>query len=359
MRVTVSVFDAIEPLEAEWDELCERTAAPPFLRPWWFRAWWAAFGSGRLHVVALHRGGRLAAVLPLARRRGSLVSLSNVHSPGLSIVAEDDAARVELVQMLLASRCRDVCLSFVDAAGATAAAFRETGAAAGRRMVALAAQRSPYVPVDGDWETFERSLASKFVADLRRRRRVLERSGEASVEVEDGSSRLHDLLAEVFAVEPSGWKDARGTAIVSQERTRGFYEDIAAAAARAGCLRLGLLRLDGRLLAFEYALEDGRAWYFLKGGFDPAFRQLAPGKLLAHAMLERAFSSRLASFEFLGALEPWKQGWRPLDRELVLLHAFSASPLGRVGASGVVAWRGVGRPLAKRALRMSRCVRRC
>jgi len=39
------VAGSISPLAAEWDDLADRTSAPPFLRPGWFAAWEEAFGA--------------------------------------------------------------------------------------------------------------------------------------------------------------------------------------------------------------------------------------------------------------------------------------------------------------------------
>jgi CelD/BcsL family acetyltransferase involved in cellulose biosynthesis len=210
-------------------------------------------------------------------------------------------------------------------------------------------QRSPYVGLAAGWEAFERSLDRKFATDLRRRRRQLERDGEVEIAVDNGRERLDKLLDEGFQVETSGWKAAGGTAITSNAQTERFYREVARWAASRGWLRLAFLRLDGRPLAFQYAIEDGRAYHFLKGGHDPAFRRFAPGKLLVHAMLERAFASKLDSFEFLGAAEPWKLDWTPEVRERIRLQRFRRSPLGLVHyCSAVAAYHDYGRPAARR-----------
>ncbi len=348
--MAVEIFDAFEPLAAEWDELADRAGAPPFLRPGWFEIWWRAFGRGRLEIVALRRNGELAGVAPLYRDRlGAVVAAANVHSPAWGLLAEDASAERELAERVFARRALRVSLSHLRGAAGDAGALAGAARAAGRRLFSFTLQRSPYVPVAGGWDRFEQGLSRKFVADLRRRRRALEREGEVAIEIADGSERLDELLEEAFRVEPSGWKAERGTAIVSRPDTHGFYSELAAWAAARGLLRLAFLRLDGRPLAFEYALED-RSWYFLKGGVEPACRRSAPGKLLAHALLERAFASGLESFEFLGADEPWKNDWRPDHRELVVQHSFRRSPLGLAAVAVAAGWSRFGAPLARRTL---------
>jgi CelD/BcsL family acetyltransferase involved in cellulose biosynthesis len=349
-----AVVDSIEPIAPEWEELAVRVQAAPFLRPGWFQAWWNAFGGGRLEIGTVRREGRLVGVAPLQRRWGTLLAVANVHSPAYAFLAEDAIAGQALVDHLYAPSPLHTSLSYLDRDADGTRELDRASRASGRRVLEVSIQRSPYVAVHGRWDDFERSLQTKFVRDLRRRRRQLEALGTVEIQVEDGSERLDDLLAEGFRLEPSGWKAKRGTAIVSGPETLRFYREVAAWAAAQGLLRLALLHLDGRPLAFQYALEDGVRWYFLKGGIDPGAGRFAPGKLLVHEMLRRAFDAGLSSFEFLGADEAWKGDWQPRHRVLVLQHSFLPSPVGRGWGSAVAAWRAVGLPLARRTVELVR-----
>lgn len=353
MGVDLETHDTFASLATEWDTLADRCAAPPFLRPGWFEAWWSAFGRGRLTILAMRRGGRLVAVAPFARRGDKLCSLANVHTPWFQLLAEDDEAERALARALFRG-IRQVAVCSLDRGGSGASRLDDAAREAGRLLLWTPLWRSPYVRLGGDLDALERSLSRKFVADLRRRRRRLADEGAVSVEIAEGGSRLEELLAEAFRIEPSGWKEARRTAIASRVETRRFYTDLAHWAAPAGVLRLAFLRLDGRPIAFEYALDDTRSYWFLKGGVDPEFRRFAPGKLLAHAMIRYSLERGLETFEFLGADEPWKQDWRPEHREIGFRHAFGRSPRALAEGSVVAAYRRCALPVARRMLRWAR-----
>jgi CelD/BcsL family acetyltransferase involved in cellulose biosynthesis len=347
--VEYRVLDSIEPIAPEWDELATRAGASPFLRPGWFQAWWNAFGRGRLEIATLRRDGRLVGVGPYFRRLGTTLAVANVHSPHFALLAEDVAAERALVARLFEPNPLHTSLCYLDEAADGTAELVRSARAARRRLLTVTMQRSPWVGTQGSWEDFEAGLSGKFVRDLRRRRRQLEQTGEVSVEVTEGT----ELLEEAFRLEASGWKDRRGTAILSRPSTRRFYREVAEWAAPRGLLRLAFLRLGDRPIASQYALEDGR-WYFLKGGVDPEFLRFAPGKLLVHAMIERAYAEGLESFEFLGADEAWKSDWQPHHRELILQHSFVRTPIGFGWGSAVAAWRFVGLPLTRRTLGWAR-----
>ncbi len=331
-------------LASEWEELADATGAPPFLYPQWIEAWWRAFGSGELEVPVERVNGGLTALLPLVRRRGSLQSPTNWHTPTFGVLASDSAAAESLLGRLLARRVHRLSLGFLERENGDLERCVAAAAAAGCRIAVRTLERSPYLGVEGGWARAEDSLPAKLVRDVRRRRRRLVELGAVAVDVQDGGERLAELLDEGFLLEGSGWKAAQQTAIRSEPSTERFYREIAAWAAARGWLRLAFIRLDGRPLAFQFGFEHGRVYYFLKGGYDPSFDRFSPGKLLVHAMLARAFGSGLRSFEFLGHAEPWKLEWTQTCRERVAFQAFAPS------FAGSLEWlaQAYGRPLARR-----------
>ena len=347
--MTVDVHDAIAPLAEEWDGLAERTGAPPFTRPGWFSAWWPAFEVGDPLVLTSTRRGRLRGVLPLRRRAGVLASPTNPHTPAFGPLAEDPAAAADLVAWLFAQRPRRVQLDYVDAADPGVPTLCRAAADAGHRVLRTTVQRSPYARlVPG--EDVDRRLSGKAARNLRRNLRRLEEMGRVEMQLEEAPSRLDLLLEQGFQIESSGWKADCGTAIASSPTTRRFYAAVARWAMEAGLLRLSFLRLDGRAIAFAFALQDDTAFYLLKGGYDPAYRRFAPGKLLSRSLMARAVASGAQRFEFLGAAEPWKLEWTRACHERVVVRSYAPTVLGTADRAAQTAYLRYGRPLAKRAL---------
>lgn len=332
-----------EPVEAEWDELADRVGAPPFMRPGWFAAWWAAFGRGSLEILVLRRDGRMTAVLPMARRAGALTSLSNWHTPVFGATAEP-CAEPELARRLLDRGARRVALGMIDADAPLVAACR------GARVLARTMQRSPYLTIAGTWDEFVRNrVSSNRRHDLRRRRRRLAERGEVALEISAGDD-LDRRLDEGFALEARSWKGGTGTAIASRPETRRFYADVARWAAGRGELVLAFLRVDGRPVAFDLTLEARGVHYGLKTGYDPDYRRFAPGLLLRAEMLARAFGHGLQVVEFCGDAVPWKLEWTQTWHERVQVQAFAPGIAGRLDCAA----QAYGRPLARRVLARAR-----
>jgi CelD/BcsL family acetyltransferase involved in cellulose biosynthesis len=341
--LSLEVVDHIEPLAEEWEDLAARTYAAPFVRPGWIRAWRGAFGRGGLLILAVRRSGRLVALLPLERRGGVVRSPTNPHSPSFGLLAEDAEAAQSLTRALFAHAGRAVVLEYLDPVETGLDLLREAAHATGYRDMVQTVARSPYILGHPIFAEYERSLSRNLRHDVERRLRRLSEIGAVSVDVRDGSERLDTLLEEGFRVEQIGWKSDHGTAIASRPQTRRFYTDVAHWAASAGWLRLAFLRLDGRPLAFQLDLEAEDTYYSLKIGYDPAYERFSPGKLLTHTMVSRAMSKGLASYELLGADEPWKHRWTDTSRERVALRAFASSPTGYLAWSAFVHGRSFAR----------------
>lgn len=346
--IEVSAHHEIEPLQREWDELAR--GAPPFLRPGWISAWWTAFGEGELVILTVRRDGRLAGVLPLALKGGVLHSTANWHTPVFGAVALDRRAGKELARGLFDQGARRVRLRFLAGDTPFVHDLRAAAPAAGYRVAERVMLRPPYVEVSGDWETYWRSRSRNLRKDVRRRRNRLEELGEITLEIATGDEALQGRLEEAFRVEASGWKGERGTAILSRPETRRFYEEVAGWAAGRGMLRIATLRVDGRAVATHLAIEVGSDYFMLKTGYDAELEKVGPGKLLDREMVERAFTSRLASFEFLGGAERYKLVWADKHHDRVELQAFARSPRGALDRLV----QTHGRNLARRVMALRR-----
>jgi CelD/BcsL family acetyltransferase involved in cellulose biosynthesis len=341
-RPSVAVASQLEPLEAEWDALATRVHAPPFLRPGWIGAWWRAFGTGELELLIVRRDGRLSGVLPLARRWGVLRATSNWHSPDYGLLAEAPVDREALCVQLFERAPRRISLAFLGSL-ADVELLRTHARDAGYRALVRTLEQSPSIRIDRDWERYEAGLSKNLRRNVRRGLHRLGEEGRVSVQVENGSRRLPESLAECLRIEALSWKGAGRTAIASRPETRRFYGEVARWGLSAGLLRLVFLRLDGRAIAFQLALEDGVAYYPLKGGYDPAYARGSPGILVLHATVAHAFAQGLERYELLGGAEAYKLGWASDRRELKLLQAFAP------GVAGGLDWTvyARGRPLAK------------
>ena len=141
----VLTTSSIDGLADEWDDLALRTGAPPFARPGWVRAWWAAFGRGELRILTARRNGALSSVLPLARFRGGLHSCSNIHSPAFDGVSADPEGLQILLTAALRESRKGLIMSGLEAEGQVTTAARQVARESRCRLVVLDKQIARYI----------------------------------------------------------------------------------------------------------------------------------------------------------------------------------------------------------------------
>lgn len=350
-NIVVEAFRDGSQVEHEWEELADHLGAGPFLRPGWVASWMQAFGVGTPLILVARRQNRVVGVLPLESHRHRLVSPANAHTPEAGPLAADTDVALALVQRALRESAVILSIGPLPASSEALRIARHSAESAGYGCVALQVSRSPFIR-GAHVRGFQAAARRNLRHDVERRLRRLCEEGAVSIEVHDGRERLADVLEEGFSVEHAGWKGSSGTAIVAQPETARFYRDLAHWAASRGWLRLVFLRIDGRAIAFQFDLEALGVYYSLKIGYDPEYERFSPGKLLMYAMVSRAMTLRLESYELLGTDEQWKHRWADGFHDMATLHAFSGSPVGRLSRAAFL-WRGT---LARQFPRAARLI---
>jgi CelD/BcsL family acetyltransferase involved in cellulose biosynthesis len=336
-------------LASEWNALVEATGNELFYRHEFLRIWIDNFAPhAQLRVLTLRDAqGQLTAALPLMAERVAMYGIpvrqlsatANPHSCRFDLVArEPEVAAAAFLAHLRADRGWDVLRLTDVPEGGTGWRLAEAARASGLATGAWESLQSPYVPLPSTWEAYQATLQSKFKANCRRRRKKLEEKGRVEFERVDGGLALDGKLEEGFALEQSGWKGQRGTAMAQDAGTRGFYTELARDAAYAGKLSLYYLRLEGRAVAFQYGLVHGGRYFLLKPGYDESLKECSPGQLLMDEVLQDCIARGLREFDFLGPDMVWKRDWTDKVRRHTWLFLFNDSAFGRALCAAKFRW---------------------
>jgi CelD/BcsL family acetyltransferase involved in cellulose biosynthesis len=306
----IRTYDELGALAPAWDELALRGASP-FLTHEWLSRWWAAFGSGEHPVwVVLHDDdGTMRAGACLQRTRGNgLDSAADELSGDWDVLARDEPARREIWASIFDLRASRIHLGRV----LEPASMRCLGDAlecSGYRTVRRTGPYSPWLALPGSWEDMLAGVSRKFRAEIRQRRRALERAGRANLRTVCSGPTLERDLRTFLRLEASGWKGRAGTSILGNTAAEGLYLGFARDAADKGWLRLDLVELDGEVIAASYGCAFAGTTTLMKVGFDEAHRRLAPGTVLAAEAIRRSIEEGLQGCDFLGEREPYKERW--------------------------------------------------
>jgi hypothetical protein len=194
----------------------------------------------------------------------------------------------------------------------------------GRRsfLIEPCAWGCPYIELDGSWREPEAHFSASWRSSFRRMRRKAENMGQVTFDIVTPKlNEVRALLNEAIAVEARSWMKAAGVAMtVSRWRAR-FYKRFAKYAASEGILRLCFLRIEGRPVAMEYAVECGGRFFAHKIAYDESFEHCSPGTLLRLEILRRAAERGLQSYEFQGKDAPWTYIWTKTVRPMVCVNS--------------------------------------
>jgi CelD/BcsL family acetyltransferase involved in cellulose biosynthesis len=337
MIETIDTLDGLARIGDDWNRLA-RAFPTPLLQHDWFLACAEAFAPAEdVHVLALRRDGVVRAIAPLSvehsHPNGSLSILGSavLCEPG-GFLYESPRDLEELLGHIVELRqpthfrrlpasSPEVAMLESKAKGSAFQAERPSGA--------------PWIPIEGEWDAFERRISSKDRYTLRRARRRADAIGQVAFDSRSpGPGEVDAVFDALVRIESLSWKEDRGTSLGTLAPLGRFFRNYMAAAAVSGTLRVSFLTIDGTAVAFLMGVEFAQRMWVLKISFDEAFAHCSPGVLLMHEAIRRAFASRLDAFEFLGTDEPWLHLWTDEVHRYVGVHLypFSLSGLMHLGS---------------------------
>ena len=290
--VTIARSDAeIAALVPEWEALAKAALEPnPFYEPWMLVPALQALADGApVSIAAVRVEGRLAGIFPFQRARrykGLPIRVLTLWRHRHCMLC------VPLVSADAAAHCLDAFLAWAaDEAALVEMEYVPVGGAFHCALVEAAARRGTS-PMASDVYTrallrkgpsAERYIGSAMSNSTRRKlarkaRRLAERGAVAHVRLAaDGD--LDGWIDGFLALEASGWKGERGSALASREGDRRFAASVFREAFRRGRLFMLGVDLDGVPIARCCSLLAGPGSFAFKAAYDERYADFSPGVL--------------------------------------------------------------------------------
>jgi hypothetical protein len=127
---------------------------------------------------------------------------------------------------------------------------------------------------------FDRMVSSKRRHDLDRQLRRLCEAGAVSFMWARTASEIEAAFNMFLAIEASGWKGRRGTAIARRKAVEDFARNAVTQLAQKGLATIDVLRVGEKPIAALIRLEHGGTSIPWKVAFDEEFAAFSPGKQL-------------------------------------------------------------------------------
>jgi CelD/BcsL family acetyltransferase involved in cellulose biosynthesis len=325
-RAEIVEFDLLRPsARSLWDEILQASGSPNIFLTWeWMANWLDLHRAGRQRVLLVRGpGGEVQGLAPLFE----------VSSPGLFRLRRVRFMGTGFGADHLALISRPGCDIVGDVVNWIAAHHVPWDVIELRWLVQNQAQRlvevlhshrhkwawqmedadpAPLLRLPSSWEEYLRGLGPNLRASLGRSRRKLERDHErvtfARVERPDELPRTWQALVRLHQAR---WCSRGELGSFVKPGFEELHRRFAQIALDRGWLRLYFLEVKSQIIAALYCLRyDHRVSYF-QAGFDSAWSQHGPGRLLmAHAIRE-SISEGALEFDFMRGAEEHKMRWKP------------------------------------------------
>jgi len=152
------------------------------------------------------------------------------------------------------------------------------------------------------------TLPSVLKNTLARKKKKLEKSGRAQIEIVSGGQGLDDAITAYNTVYLSSWKES--------EPYPQFVPELIRNCAAMGTLRLGVLRVDGKPAAAQFwIVHNGKALIY-KLAYDERFVELSVGTILTAALMQHVIDvDGVAQVDYLTGDDAYKKDWMSARRE--------------------------------------------
>jgi hypothetical protein len=175
---------------------------------------------------------------------------------------------------------------------------------------------------------------------LSRKKKKLEKSGRANLEITSGGESLEAAIEAYNKIYSASWK--------KPEPHPRFVPELMRACARLGALRLGTVHVDGEPAAAQFWIVQNGVALIYKLAYDERFRDLSVGTILTASMMEHVIDvDRVHYVDYLTGDDDYKKDWMSGRRERWGILAMNPRTLR--GAAAIV--RHVGGRAMIRAFR--------
>jgi CelD/BcsL family acetyltransferase involved in cellulose biosynthesis len=306
-------------LENSWNRLLNESGGGSIFSSFqWNMAWWQAFGQAhRLYVlVATDTEGQVQGIAPLmvqeagSRRKLAFIGHGLSDSGDFVLRAHDPQPVILAIFSYLHQHRREWDLLDLDEVPpySPLVGWLQDEELDGLHLIQLPRTDSPFITIPPTWEDYTRALSRKPRYHMETyTRRFVEETGAffrvitAEADVPEGIARFYQLHLARWATKPEALNpEHRDPAFLP------FLENVCRRAARAGSLRLTELCVgDTAIASWISFLVNGR-WNGYMTGFDPAWSNWRPGKILHGFVMRQALAEQARELDFGRGAEDYK-----------------------------------------------------
>lgn len=319
---SIEEFILIKP---QWDALVDSMEHPRiFFAHDWLRIWIECFlPKAPLKIIAVYEGDRLIGALPLCRttfkvlrifRRPCLHSvIRNSSTPSGLIVRLPDAPRVcAAIQEHLKREEQNFLIILEQVPGdfGSLSSLKDGFDRGLTKAHVVPMEESYYLDIEGDFNSYYKSLGKSFRKNMRQKGTALEAKGGARCEV--SYSFDPGAFQRFLDMEDTGWKHEHGVLIKASADRVAFFRCLAETLSPKGQFVMMTFYIANTPVVMLYAVTFAGTYYSLKMAVnyeEADLLRFSPGQWMNQKEIEYCFEKKLRRFDFYGPCYSYEAHW--------------------------------------------------
>ena len=321
----IKTREELSSLEPVWNRLLEESGVDSvFLTYEWISSWLEVFGREGEIFILKGEGKDWKGIFPLFRRvrplpLGKLRIISFIGEP-LSdrcdfIITGNRTAAIEAFLTYCREHNNDcdlLRLRQIPADSSNARLLKKKLAGENIKFNYRVCDRAPYIPLPDSWEDYFQTRSRSFKKKVRKYFRLIRERGEIRIDQLPLSPETWEILLGISGRSP---KFQRGVAFFSPPGMTEFMKILLPRMREAGLLKLTVLFLDDRPIAYDIGFRYHDKIWSYESAFDREYAPAGVGHLLLTLLIEDAIKNNCREFDLLRGDEAYKSSWADRRRE--------------------------------------------
>ena len=281
---------------------------PVFIAPDWLQAWWQVFGSGKELLIRVVRDGDcIIGIAPLMRQGNTAGIIGDTeicdYLDFIATPGRENEFFKALLDNLKNGGINHLDLKHVRPDAAVSTQLVSIAQSLKMKVISVPEEVSVEAELPATWEEYLGGLTAKQRHEVKRKLRRLSEAGKIGYRFIDDISRAPDFMDRFFRMFTESRAD-KADFLTEQRET--FFRVLVGKMSRAGLLKLGMLELDGRVLAAVICFDYHDTMYLYNSGYDPESNYLSVGLLSKVLGIKESIALGKKRFDFLKGAEPYK-----------------------------------------------------
>jgi CelD/BcsL family acetyltransferase involved in cellulose biosynthesis len=237
-------------------------------------------------LVTVSHGPDLVMAMPLKSKRTLVTNwVTPLTASGTPHVA--DGLAEATIQAFLQAQTKPVLFTAIPSDGKFATTLQKQSA----NYAVLETWQRAGLKTEGGFENWQQSnFDHKRRKEFKRQRNRLSEQGALVTEALQAGQDAKPFIDDLLALEASGWKGQKGTAINANAKLATALYEAATALHTAGKLRFWSMKLDGKAIATLFAIVEGPHAWLGKIAYDETYAKFSPGALIILDCTESFFA---------------------------------------------------------------------